>query len=143
MDDDPNPSIDELLRYYPNSKEEYEDKDFLQEVKKVVFAINSPEYSNDIELDTNGSDFQNIIWGILRQIEVGYTMNYSEIAVKIGRPKSARAVARACASNKIAILVPCHRVIRKNGELSGYRWGEARKKAIIEHERNIKTCSPN
>ncbi len=83
-----------------------------------------------------GTPFQNIVWQTLQKIPSGHIRTYSDIAVQIGRPKAIRAVATACAKNPIALLVPCHRVIGKNGKLTGYYWGLDRKKALLELEKN-------
>jgi AraC family transcriptional regulator, regulatory protein of adaptative response / methylated-DNA-[protein]-cysteine methyltransferase len=88
----------------------------------------------DLPLDVQGTVFQQRVWKALRDIPVGETQSYSEVAQKIGQPKAVRAVASACASNAIAMLIPCHRVVRSNGELSGYRWGIARKAELLKRE---------
>ena len=88
----------------------------------------------DIPLDIRGTAFQERVWSALRAIPSGETRTYSEIAEALGQPKSARAVARACASNKLAVVVPCHRVVRKDGDLSGYRWGVERKRELLRRE---------
>jgi len=85
-------------------------------------------------LDLRGSLFQKRVWNLLRQIPAGQTATYAELAEKLGQPTAARAVARACATNPVALLVPCHRVIRSSGELAGYRYGLSRKKALLERE---------
>ena len=92
---------------------------------------------SDLPLDMKGTDFQLEIWSYLRKIPTGKLQSYKEIAARLGKPDSSRAVARACASNVIAIAVPCHRVIRSDGNISGYRWGIERKQALIELEKKI------
>jgi AraC family transcriptional regulator of adaptative response/methylated-DNA-[protein]-cysteine methyltransferase len=87
-------------------------------------------------LDIQGTVFQQQVWAILRQIEPGKTLSYTEVAEKLGRPEAVRAVATACASNKIAVAIPCHRVISKAGKMSGYRWGIERKEQLLETERD-------
>lgn len=103
---------------------------------KVISLIQYPhQYKiSDSSLFVTGTDFQMKVWKTLRQIPVGITKNYTEIAESLGKIGSTRAVASACAANKLAIVIPCHRVIRKNGELSGYRWGVERKKKLLELE---------
>jgi AraC family transcriptional regulator of adaptative response/methylated-DNA-[protein]-cysteine methyltransferase len=93
-------------------------------------------HSTDLEvpLDVSGSRFQRRVWNALRSIPRGDTRTYSEVADSLGVPKSARAVARACASNPAAVAIPCHRVVAKSGELGGYRWGLARKRALLQRE---------
>jgi AraC family transcriptional regulator of adaptative response/methylated-DNA-[protein]-cysteine methyltransferase len=88
----------------------------------------------DLPLDAQGTAFQLLVWRYLRTVPRGETRSYSEVAAGIGRPEAARAVAGACAGNKVAVLIPCHRVVRGDGSLSGYRWGVARKRSILETE---------
>ncbi|MCW2318490.1 O-6-methylguanine DNA methyltransferase [Rhodoblastus acidophilus] len=96
-----------------------------------------------LPLDIRGTDFQRRVWMALREIAPGTTVSYAEVAQRIGAPKSLRAVAGACAANRLAIVIPCHRVLRLNGSLSGYRWGRERKLRLIELEREAvaaRTC---
>jgi len=93
----------------------------------------SPRVSNCV-LDMHGSTFQVEVWSELRRIPVGQTISYQQLAHRLGRPRAARAVANAVAKNRIAFLVPCHRVIRADGAIGGYRWGAARKSAILAWE---------
>jgi AraC family transcriptional regulator of adaptative response/methylated-DNA-[protein]-cysteine methyltransferase len=88
----------------------------------------------NIPIDIQGTAFQQLVWETLKKIPAGETRSYSEVAVTIGRPKAVRAVANACASNPVALMVPCHRVVQKNGSLAGYRWGVKRKKMLLERE---------
>ncbi len=108
--------------------------DFEELFKEVIDVVNKPLEARSIPLDIQGTAFQKRVWQVLLQIKPGTTMTYSEVAAKIGSPKAVRAVATACASNKIALIIPCHRVIGKNGKLSGYRWGVERKKQLLEDE---------
>lgn len=96
--------------------------------------IEAPAGKVDLPLDLRGTNFQREVWHALLEIPPGTTATYTEIAHRIGRPKSVRAVAQACAANRIAVLVPCHRVVRSDGSLSGYRWGVDRKRALLERE---------
>jgi AraC family transcriptional regulator of adaptative response/methylated-DNA-[protein]-cysteine methyltransferase len=89
----------------------------------------------DLPLDVRATTFQARVWRELRAIPAGATRSYGEIARRIGRPRSARAVGRACASNPVALLIPCHRAVGSDGALSGYRWGAGRKKALLAMER--------
>jgi AraC family transcriptional regulator, regulatory protein of adaptative response / methylated-DNA-[protein]-cysteine methyltransferase len=89
-----------------------------------------------LPLDVAGSAFQWQVWEALRRIPVGETRSYQAIAQELGRPTAARAVARACASNRLALVIPCHRVVREDGELGGYRWGVDRKRRLLEQERS-------
>jgi AraC family transcriptional regulator of adaptative response/methylated-DNA-[protein]-cysteine methyltransferase len=103
-------------------------------VAKVVGLIEAPVIGLDLPLDIRGTVFQQRVWNALQQIPPGSTATYTEIARKIGMPKALRAVAQACASNVLAVALPCHRVIRTDGSLSGYRWGVKRKRALLERE---------
>ena len=94
-------------------------------------AIGAKAAAANPRLDAHGSAFQRLVWDELRRIPVGSTRTYSQIARAIGRPRAARAVARACAANPVAIAIPCHRVIGAGGELRGYRWGVARKRRLL------------
>ena len=104
-------------------------------VAKVVGLIENPRIGLDLPLDIRGTAFQQRVWKALQQIPAGSTASYTEIAESIGMPKSVRAVAGACGANTLAVAIPCHRVIRNDGGLSGYRWGVERKRALLERER--------
>ena len=99
-------------------------------------AVEAPWRKFDLPLDIRGTEFQRRVWRELREIPSGTTTSYTEIARRIGAPKALRAVAGACAANVLAIAIPCHRVLRSNGSLSGYRWGMERKRQLIEREQN-------
>ncbi len=101
---------------------------------KVVGFVEAPALGLDLPLDVRGTAFQQRVWRALREIPAGSTASYTEIAERIGAPKSVRAVGQACASNAIAVAIPCHRVVRNDGALSGYRWGVERKRALLERE---------
>lgn len=101
---------------------------------QVVAFVDSPAEELKVPLDIRGTAFQQSVWGLLRKIPVGSTATYTEIALQLGSPRAARAVAQACAANALAVIVPCHRVIRSDGALSGYRWGVQRKRALLERE---------
>lgn len=113
--------------------------DFDQIVSQVVGFIEHPKIGLDLPLDIQGTAFQERVWNTLMEINPGETTSYSEIAKRIGSPNSTRAVAQACGANRLAVAIPCHRVIRTNGDLSGYRWGIERKKWLINNEANDKT----
>lgn len=102
---------------------------------RVVRFITDPGHTLDLPLDIRGTAFQARVWRALQKIPLGHTASYSEIARTLGQPRAVRAVAQACAANNLAVLVPCHRAIRENGDLSGYRWGVERKRALLERER--------
>ena len=102
---------------------------------RIVGFITDPDRNHDLPLDIHGTAVQARVWRALQKIPLGKTASYTEIAAALGRPKAVRAVAQACAANKVALLVPCHRVIRSDGELGGYRWGLERKRALLARER--------
>jgi AraC family transcriptional regulator, regulatory protein of adaptative response / methylated-DNA-[protein]-cysteine methyltransferase len=104
-------------------------------VQSILAYLDRPQNDLDLPLDIRGTAFQRQVWQALQQIPRGKTASYTEIARRIGRPKAVRAVAQACAANKIALAIPCHRVVRSNGDLSGYRWGVERKRKLIEKEK--------
>jgi AraC family transcriptional regulator of adaptative response/methylated-DNA-[protein]-cysteine methyltransferase len=89
-----------------------------------------------LPLDTRGTAFQERVWQALREIPPGTTASYAEIAERIGLPRAVRAVAQACGKNRLAVAIPCHRVVRRDGQLSGYRWGVERKRDLLERERD-------
>jgi len=89
----------------------------------------------DLPLDIRGTAFQQRVWKELQRIPAGKTVCYSEVANRIGFPNSARAVAQACSANTLAVAIPCHRVVRNNGDISGYRWGVDRKRALLAREK--------
>jgi AraC family transcriptional regulator of adaptative response/methylated-DNA-[protein]-cysteine methyltransferase len=104
------------------------------DIATVVAMVETPGSAFDLPLDIGGTDFQQRVWQGLRTIGAGETASYTELARRIGAPGSARAVAQACAANALAVAIPCHRVIAADGGLSGYRWGVARKLALLERE---------
>lgn len=112
------------------------DREFERWVAQVVGCVEAPRIGLDLPLDLRGTAFQRRVWQALRRIPVGQTVSYAALARRIGSPRAARAVAQACASNPVAVAVPCHRVVRTDGSLSGYRWGVARKRALLDRERN-------
>ncbi|MGQ0501143.1 MAG: bifunctional DNA-binding transcriptional regulator/O6-methylguanine-DNA methyltransferase Ada [Panacagrimonas sp.] len=110
------------------------DADFEQVVARVVGFVEAPALGLDLPLDVRGTAFQQRVWQALRQIPPGATASYTDIAHRIGAPKSVRAVGAACAANAIGVAIPCHRVVRSDGALAGYRWGVERKRALLERE---------
>jgi len=108
--------------------------DFEQWVERTVGYLEGQSKHFDIPLDVRGTAFQELVWRTLREIPEGQTASYAEVAQRIGRPKSARAVAGACAANPVAVIIPCHRVVRADGGLSGYRWGTRRKRQLLDRE---------
>ena len=103
-------------------------------VARVVGLVERPRGAAELPLDIRGTAFQQRVWLALRAIPAGKTATYAEIARAVGAPRSARAVAGACAANPLAVVIPCHRVVRADGHLSGYRWGAERKRALLTRE---------
>jgi AraC family transcriptional regulator, regulatory protein of adaptative response / methylated-DNA-[protein]-cysteine methyltransferase len=134
MGDDPDGLIRSLQDKFPQARLVGDDAEYESLVAQVVGFIEAPRLGLDLPLDVRGTVFQQRVWEALRDIPVGQTVSYSEIARKIGTPKAVRAVAGACAANNIALAIPCHRAVRNNGSVSGYAWGIERKRALIERE---------
>lgn len=124
----------DLRQRFANAVIVHGDKDFERLVAKVIAAVEAPGASHDLPLDVRGTAFQQKVWAALSKIPVGSTVSYAELAKKIGQPNAARAVASACAANSLAVVIPCHRVVHSDGTLSGYRWGTARKRALLDRE---------
>ena len=103
-------------------------------VARVVGFVEAPQIGLDLPLDVRGTAFQRRVWNALQQIPAGSTASYTEIAARIGAPRSVRAVAQACAANPLAVAIPCHRVVRQDGALSGFRWGVERKRTLLQRE---------
>lgn len=134
MGDDPDALACDLQDRFPQSNLIGGDAVFEQLVSRVVGFVEAPAIGLDLPLDVRGTVFQQRVWQALRAIPAGSTASYSEIANKIGAPTAVRAVAGACAANMLAVAIPCHRVVRIGGELSGYRWGVERKRALLDRE---------
>jgi len=124
-----------LQERFPRAELVPEDAGLRQWADRIVRFITAPERNLDLPLDIRGTAFQARVWRALRKIPLGKTASYTEIAAALGQPKAVRAVAQACAANKLALIVPCHRVIRSDGELGGYRWGLERKRELLSRER--------
>ncbi|MGH7972674.1 MAG: bifunctional DNA-binding transcriptional regulator/O6-methylguanine-DNA methyltransferase Ada [Limisphaerales bacterium] len=133
--DDGDRLVAELKGRFPKAHLVRGPRQFESTVRAVVGLVETPKRSLDLPLDVRGTAFQQRVWRALRSIPAGATASYAEIASRIGAPKAVRAVAGACASNLLAVAIPCHRVLRANGELSGYRWGTARKRALLAREK--------
>lgn len=134
MGDDPDTLARDLQDRFPKADLIGGEAEFEQLVAKVVGFVEMPKLGLDLPLDVRGTAFQQRVWQALREIPAGSTVSYTEIAQRIGSPKAVRAVAGACAANALAVAVPCHRVVRNDGNLSGYRWGVERKRALLERE---------
>ncbi|QJU57333.1 bifunctional DNA-binding transcriptional regulator/O6-methylguanine-DNA methyltransferase Ada [Sphingomonas sp. AP4-R1] len=134
LGDDPDALARDLQDRFPNARLIGADADYEAIVARVVGFVEAPQVGLDLPLDVRGTAFQQRVWQALREIPVGQTLSYTEVAERIGAPSTTRAVAGACASNKLAVAIPCHRVVRNNGALSGYAWGVERKRAILDRE---------
>jgi len=134
LGNNPDALVKDLQDRFPKARLVGGDREFERLVSKVIGFVEAPNVGLDLPLDVRGTAFQRRVWQALREIPAGSTASYSEIAERIGAPKAARAVAQACASNPIAVAIPCHRVVRIDGNLSGYRWGVDRKRALLERE---------
>jgi AraC family transcriptional regulator of adaptative response/methylated-DNA-[protein]-cysteine methyltransferase len=136
LGDDPDALARDLQDRFPRASLIGADREFEQLVAKVVGFVEAPALGLDLPLDVRGTAFQQRVWQALRKIPAGSTVSYADIAKRIGSPSSVRAVAQACAANLLAVAIPCHRVLRTDGALSGYRWGVERKRALLEREAN-------
>ena len=134
MGDDPDALARDLQDRFPKAQLLGADAQFEQVVARVVGLVEAPGIGLDLPLDVRGTAFQQRVWQALRAIPAGRTVSYAELAQLVGLPKGARAVAGACAANALAVAIPCHRVVRNDGSLSGYRWGVERKQALLERE---------
>jgi AraC family transcriptional regulator of adaptative response/methylated-DNA-[protein]-cysteine methyltransferase len=134
MGDDPDTLARDLQDRFPQANLVGGDAEFEQWVARVIGFVESPGLGLDLPLDVRGTAFQQRVWQALRTIPVGTTASYRDIAHRIGAPSATRAVAQACAANELAVAIPCHRVVRSDGSLSGYRWGVERKRALLARE---------
>jgi AraC family transcriptional regulator of adaptative response/methylated-DNA-[protein]-cysteine methyltransferase len=124
----------DLQDRFPRAKLVAGDAEFEQWVARVVGFVEAPRLGLDLPLDVRGTAFQQRVWQALRDIPAGHTASYADIAARIDAPKAVRAVAQACGANPLAVAIPCHRVVRSDGGLSGYRWGVERKRALLARE---------
>src|SRR5579862_620139 len=134
LGDDPDLLLREFQQRFPRARIVGGDKRFERQVAAVIRFVDSPKLGLKLPLDVRGTAFQQRVWQALQKVPAGDTISYAEIARRIGLPKSVRAVAQAIAANSLAVAIPCHRVIRSDGALSGYRWGVERKRALLERE---------
>jgi AraC family transcriptional regulator, regulatory protein of adaptative response / methylated-DNA-[protein]-cysteine methyltransferase len=129
---------DELVRNlqdrFPKARLIGADRDYEALVARVVGFVETPGIGLNLPLDVRGTAFQQRVWQALQEIPVGETASYAEVARRIGSPKAVRAVAGACAANNLAVAIPCHRVVRNDGSLSGYAWGVERMRALLDRE---------
>lgn len=142
LGDEPGPLLEQLQDKFPRANLIGADRDFERLIAQVVGFIEAPAIGLDLPLDLQGTVFQERVWQALRNIPPGSTASYAEIAQWIGAPKATRAVAQACAANSLAVAIPCHRVVRSDGSLSGYRWGVERKRQLLEREATAEASMP-
>jgi AraC family transcriptional regulator of adaptative response/methylated-DNA-[protein]-cysteine methyltransferase len=141
LGDDPDVLLEELQRRFPKAELVGGDARHEATVAAVIDLVERPDAPFELPLDVRGTAFQRRVWEALRKIPAGTTMSYAELAARVGRPKATRAVASACGANTIAVAIPCHRVVRKDGSLSGYRWGIERKATLLEREQQAADAS--
>jgi AraC family transcriptional regulator, regulatory protein of adaptative response / methylated-DNA-[protein]-cysteine methyltransferase len=134
LGDDPGELLCNLQDRFPKAHLIGGDRDYEALVARVVGFVEAPGLGLDLPLDVRGTAFQQRVWQALQEIPVGQTVSYSEIARRIGSPKASRAIAGACAANNLAVAIPCHRVVRNDGSLSGYAWGVERKRELLDRE---------
>ena len=134
MGDDPDTLARDLQDRFPQANLIGSDAQFERWVARAIGFVEAPQLGLDLPLDVRGTAFQQRVWQALRTIPVGTTATYSDMAHRIGAPRATRAVAQACAANELAVAIPCHRVVRGDGSLSGYRWGVERKRALLARE---------
>ena len=134
--DDPVALARDLQDRFPQADLRGAEADFEATVAAVIGLVEAPRIGFDLPLDVRGTVFQQRVWQALREIPAGQTVSYAELAARIGLPSGARAIAGACAANPVAVAIPCHRVVRNDGAISGYRWGVERKRALLDRERD-------
>jgi len=134
IDDDPDFLVKDLQDRFPKAELIGAEPEYEQVVSRVVGMVEHPEIGLDLPLDVRGTAFQQRVWQVLRAIPAGRRVTYAELAELAGVPRGARAVASACAANAIAVAIPCHRVVRNDGSISGYRWGVDRKAQLLNRE---------
>ena len=134
LGDDPEFLLADLQNRFRQAEIVGGDRDYEETVATVVGFVEAPRLGLQLPLDIRGTAFQQRVWQALREIPPGHTVSYAQIAARIGSPNSVRAVAGACAANSIAVAIPCHRVVRTGGGISGYRWGVERKRTLLDRE---------
>lgn len=134
LGDEPQALLDQLQDQFANAKLTPADEHFANTFAQVAGLIDQPGQTHCLPLDIRGTAFQQQVWMALQQIPRGETLSYQQLAERIGKPAAVRAVARACAANRLAVAIPCHRIVRSDGRLSGYRWGVERKRTLLLKE---------
>ena len=136
LGDEESKLVAELRQEYPRAELAGATDSFDRWVKEVLLRIEGQPPHFELPLDLQATAFQRRVWQELQRIPRGRTRTYSQVARGLGRPKAVRAVARACATNPVSVVVPCHRVVRQDGALAGYRWGLSRKEQLLASERS-------
>jgi len=139
LGDDPNELVRNLQDRFPKAHLIGADRDYEALIAKVVGLVETPGRGLNLPIDVRGTAFQQRVWQALQKVPAGETVSYAELARRIGSPKAVRAVASACAANNLAVAIPCHRVLRMDGSLSGYAWGIERKRALLDREQSQRT----
>jgi AraC family transcriptional regulator of adaptative response/methylated-DNA-[protein]-cysteine methyltransferase len=134
LGDDPEPLVHELERQFPRAELIGGDAEFEAWMARAVALVEQPACAQALPLDIRGTAFQERVWRALGGIAAGQTLSYAQLAERVGTPAAVRAVAGACAANRLAVAIPCHRVVRRDGGLSGYRWGVERKRQLLARE---------
>ena len=134
LGDDPAALHTDLTSRFPRARLQLADAAFQSWIERVVAFVDAPGTGLELPLDIRGTAFQRRVWEVLQSIPPGQTLSYAEVASRLGQPSAVRAVAGACAANKLAVAVPCHRVVGSDGALTGYRWGVGRKRALLQRE---------
>lgn len=134
LGEQPDALLAELQSRFPRARLQPAEPAFGDWVAQVVAHVDAPQHALALPLDIQGTAFQRRVWEVLQTIPPGTTLSYTEVAARLGEPKAVRAVAGACAANKLAVAIPCHRVVGANGSLAGYRWGLRRKTALLQRE---------
>jgi AraC family transcriptional regulator of adaptative response/methylated-DNA-[protein]-cysteine methyltransferase len=137
--DDPEMLMSDLQNQFPNDVIALNENDDAGLIAKVVQLIEHPAQALRLPLDIRGTDFEMRVWDALQRVPVGTTVSYTFLAEQVGAPNSARTVEHACGANPMAVAIPCHRAVRDNGDLAGYRWGVERKRALLERELKAST----
>jgi AraC family transcriptional regulator of adaptative response/methylated-DNA-[protein]-cysteine methyltransferase len=138
LGDDPDKLVRNLQDRFPKARLVGADREYEALISRVVGFVENPHIGLDLPLDVRGTAFQRRVWQVLQEIPIGERVSYAEIARRIGSPRSVRAVAGACAANNLAVAIPCHRVVRNDGAVSGYAWGVERKRALLDREASQK-----
>ena len=137
LGDDADALVQDLQQRFPQAQLVGGDAPFERWMAQVIGYVDEPTRGLQLPLDVRGTAFQQQVWQALRRIPVGSTVSYSDLAQMLGMPRASRAVAGACAANSLAVAIPCHRVVRRDGDISGYRWGVDRKRALLRHEAEL------